>query len=180
MQSIRDMFVITRARTRIRAAICSAIKSRRVIEFYYQGGFRTAEPFCLGVVMAGEADNESFLCYQTGGHSEYGNLVGWKLFRSSEISDLDITGERFSVNRPGYDPENPEMTTIYCCVSGGEVAEVKRQKSMEKVPKIEREIPSYEETEKPKVLLLTHNELMRRFRFSHPIPLPELYTNIFA
>jgi len=175
VQSIRDMFVITRARTRIRAAICSAIKSRRVIEFYYQGGFRTAEPFCLGVVMPGEADNESLLCYQVGGHSEYGNPVGWKLFRASEISDLEITGERFSGNRPGYDPDNLEMTTVYCCVSLGTGADG----GAEPAPKVEK-MPYYETPQKPTPSYLTHNELMRRFRLSHPIPLPELYTNIFA
>ena len=170
MQAIRDVFVITRARKRTRAAICSAIKSRRVIEFYYHGGFRTAEPFCLGVIMSGEADNESLLCYQVGGYSEYGNTVGWKLFRASEISDLEITGERFSGDRPGYDPDAVEMTTVYCCVSIG----------AEPVLKIERGIPSSEMPREQTAVYLTHNELMRRFRLSHPIPLPELYTNIFA
>ena len=87
VRALRELLNIDRARQRTRAALCSAIKTRRIIEFYYHGGYRKAEPFCLGVVMAGEADNESLLCYQTGGYSEYGNLVGWKLFRSSEISD---------------------------------------------------------------------------------------------
>jgi len=170
VQAIRDMFVITKARKRTRAAICSAIKSRRVIEFYYHGGFRTAEPFCLGVIMSDGADNESLLCYQVGGHGEYGNTVGWKLFRASEISDLEITGERFSGDRPGYDPDNLGMTTIYCCVSIG----------AEPVRNVAREIPYYETRREQTADYLTHNELMRRFRFSHPVPLPELYTNIFA
>jgi len=175
VQSIRDMFVITRARTRIRAAICSAIKSRRVIEFYYHGGFRTVEPYCLGVVLSGEADNESLLCYQIGGYSELLQPYGWKLYRASEISELEISKERFSGDRDGYDPDNLEMTTIYCCVSPGTGADG----GAEPAPKVEK-MPYYETPPKPMPLYLTHNELMRRFRLSHPIPLPELYTNIFA
>lgn len=177
------MFIIAGARKRTRAALCSAIKSRRVIEFYYHGGFRTAEPFCLGVIMSGEADNESLLCYQVGGHSEYGNPVGWKLFRASEISDLEITRERFSGDRPGYNPDDMGMTTIHCCVSLEEKSEKQSKVSMGKVPRIEREIPSYETPREQAAVYLTHNELMRRFRFTHPVPLPELYTlytNVFA
>ena len=174
------LFTITKARTRIRAVLCSAIKSRRVIEFYYQGGFRTAEPFCLGVTMAGEADNESFLCYQVGGYSEFGSPVGWKLYRASEISDLEITKERFSGDRPRYDPDNPEMTTIYCCVAIGTGDEGRAEEIAAPVPKIERKILCYETPRKQTAVFLTHNELMRRFRFAHPIPLPELYTTIFA
>ena len=178
MPAIRDFLHITTARTRIRAAVCSAIKSRRVIEFYYHSGFRTVEPFCLGVTMPGEADNVSLLCYQVGGYSEYGEPVGWKLFRASEMEDLEITGERFSGDRTGYNPDNLEMTTIYCCVSLGEYDESRTQVSVAKVPKMER--PSYQKREKPTAtVILTHNELMRRFRFTHPIPLPELYTSIF-
>ena len=55
------MFTIAKAKTRTRKLICAAINSRRIIEFYYHGGYRTVEPFCLGIVMAGDADNESLL-----------------------------------------------------------------------------------------------------------------------
>jgi hypothetical protein len=171
LRTVREFLNITSARDKTRAAICSAIKSRRVIEFYYHGGFRTAEPFCLGVVMSGEADNESLLCYQIGGHSEYGNTVGWKLYRASEISDLVITRERFNGDRPGYDPDNLEMATVYCSVSIGADAEYGAEETGK---------PHYETPRKQAAAELTHNELMRRFRFTHPIPLTELYTNIIA
>lgn len=54
-----------------RAIICAAISSRKLIELYYQGGFRLVEPFGLGVpISSDEVDNESLLCYQVSGHSE--------------------------------------------------------------------------------------------------------------
>ncbi|MFC1902029.1 hypothetical protein ACFLX3_03795 [Chloroflexota bacterium] len=106
-----------KAKTEKRMVICSAVKSRRIIEFYYHGGDRVAEPFCLGLVMSGDADNESLLCYQVGGYCEYGEPVGWKLYRVSEIEDLKIISEVFCSDRPGYDTDNLEMKTIYCCVS---------------------------------------------------------------
>ena len=174
------MFTVGKGKAGIGAAICSAIKSRRVTEFYYHGGFRSVEPFCLGVIMPSQADNESLLCYQVGGYSEYGNTVGWKLYRASEISDLEITHEEFSGDRAGYDPDNPKVTTIYCRVTKGTGGEVRAEEPVVPVPKIERKIPRYEIPRKQTIVFLTHNELMRRFRLTHPIPLPELYTNVFA
>ena len=175
MRTLREFLNIATARDRTRAMICSAIRSRRVIEFYYHGGYRTVEPFCLGLVMSGEADNESLLCYQVGGYSELREAVGWKLYRASEIENMEITSEQFSGDRPGYDPDSVDMVTIYCCVSPGKYDEGR----VKEAPKIEP-MPLYEAPQKPVTVFLTHNELMRRFRFRHPIPLPELYTYIFA
>lgn len=175
MRSIRDILNITTTRDRTRASICSAIKSRRVIEFYYHGGFRTVEPFCLGLVLTGDADNESLLCYQVGGYCELREPTGWKLYRASEIEDVEITGELFSGNRPDYDPTNVEMVTIYCCVSPGTVDD----SIMKDLPEAEKKA-DYEVPREPSNLELTHNQLMRRFRFTHPVPLPDLYTNILA
>ena len=172
------MFTTTKAKESIRTALCSAIMSRRVIDFYYHDGFRSVEPFCLGVTRRGKADNESLLCYQVGGDSEFGDTVGWKLYRVSEISDLEITDMRFSSDRPGYDPDNLGMTTIYYCASLDNDNESQPQESIE-VLEIEEERPSYEEPEKAADLSSTHNELMRSFRFTHPITLPEIYTTIF-
>jgi len=166
------MLLISKARKKIRAALCAAIKTRRVIEFYYHGGYRTVEPFCLGVVLSEEADNESLLCYQVGGYSEFREPVGWKLYRASEIEDLESSRERFSSNRPGYDPDNLEMKTVYCCVTIGADEEVRAAPE----PKIEKKMPSFEAPREPVKRYLTHNELMRIFRFDHPDRLPELDT----
>ncbi len=80
--------------------ICSAIRSKQVIHFYYNG-LRSVEPFCYGVTKAG---NEVLRGYQTGGHSASGNPVGWKLFLISGISNLTITSKHFDAIRPGYTP----------------------------------------------------------------------------
>ena len=186
MRTLREFLNITAAGDRTRATICSAIKSRRVMEFFYHGGYRTVEPFCLGLVMSGDADNESLLCYQIGGYSELREPVGWKLYRASEIENMEITAEHFGGDRPGYDPDSVDMKTIYCCVTPG-VESAVRARELPKtspvpsfeVPKIEP-LPGYEAPQKPVARLLTHNELMRMFRFTHPIPLPELYTYIFV
>ncbi len=175
MRAIRDLLNITRARDRTRAAICSVIKSRRIMEFFYHGGYRRVEPFCLGLVMSGEADNESLLCYQIGGYSELREVVGWKLYRASEMEDIEIFREQFGGDRPGYDPDSVDMVTIYCCVTPETDAEVRGRETLKVEP-----LSGYEKSQKPVTRMLTHNELMRRFRFTHPIPIPELYTYIFS
>ncbi len=93
--------------------ICSAIRSKQVTRFYYNGGFRTVEPFCYGVSTTG---HEVLRGYQTGGDSESGDPMGWKLFRVAEIASLTITNGHFDTIRPGYNPNDPAMTTIYCHV----------------------------------------------------------------
>lgn len=93
--------------------ICSAIRSKQIITFYYDGGERSVEPFCYGVSSAG---NEVLRGFQIGGYSESGNPVGWKLFRVDEISRIVLTNNTFQGNRPFYNPNDKAMTTIYCHV----------------------------------------------------------------
>lgn len=62
------------------AGICAAIRSRAVLQFSYDGGIRTVEPHCHGI---SRADNEVLRAWQTGGYSESGEPVGWKLFEVS-------------------------------------------------------------------------------------------------
>ena len=164
MRNLRDWLNITTKRDKIRATICAAIKARRIIEFYYHGGYRTVEPFCLGVVLSGGADNESLLCYQIGGFSELREVVEWKLYRASEMEDIEVSNEQFSGNRPGYDPNGVAMAVIRCYVTPAKVA-----------PEAAAE-PTHEKHQEPEPKNLTHNELMKRFRFTHPLPIPELYT----
>jgi len=102
-----------REESSMRRTICSAIDSKQVIKFYYHGGFRLVEPFCYGVSTAG---NEVLRGYQISGYSESGDPVGWKLFRIPEISSLAATGQHFTGVRPGYNPNDSAMATIYCHV----------------------------------------------------------------
>ena len=162
------MYTVKEARTDIKTAICSAICSRHLIEFYYHGGFRLVEPFRYGEIAPG--DNEVLECYQVSGYSELGELIGWKLFRVSEVSSLEIAGEQFNGVRPEYDPYNSVMTTIYCCVSLDEEGERAPVKSVERAQDIDREIPTFSNREQYLSPFQRHVERMRIFRISHPFP----------
>jgi hypothetical protein len=173
VRSIRELFNITPAREKTKAVICSAIESRRVIEFYYHGGYRTVEPFCLGLVLSGEADNVSLFCYQTGGFSELREVVGWKLYRVSEMTEIQVLADGFSGNRPGYDPYAVSMETIYCNIapSGAHMVEIPDITEKQTAPPV----AAPKEASKKS---LTHNELMEKFRFTHERPVPGIHSNI--
>ena len=94
-------------------AICDAISKRAVIQFYYDGGTRTVEPHCHGTSTAG---NEVLRGYQSGGYSESGKQVEWKLFDVSKISSLSQTGNTFPQNRPFYNPTDKAMSVVHCHV----------------------------------------------------------------
>jgi hypothetical protein len=171
------MVNISGKRDRIKGTLWASIQARRVIEFYYHGGYRTVEPFALGIVRYGNADNESLLCYQIGGYSDLNEAVGWKLYRASEMEDISVSREQFSGDRPGYDPDKIDMVKIYCCVTPVKktVEEVKVLPKEE--PKVEATpLPDYELLHKPVIKSLNHNELMRRFRVTHPVLIPEMNT----
>jgi len=181
LPSLKKMLKIGITREEKRTVICSAIRQLRALEFYYHGGYRTVEPFALGIVIPGDADNESLICYQTGGFSELLEVVGWKLYRESEMEDIVILNDEFTGERPNYDPDNIGMWQVICCVRPVRT----RQPVIEEPPVITIEsspIPNYTpspEVQQPIVRYLTHNELMERFRFAHPMPIPELYTTLW-
>lgn len=103
----------TNGGTDLNTNICNAIKRRAVIQFTYDGGKRSVEPHCHGTSAPG---NEVLRGYQTGGHSESGNRVGWKLFDVSEIRSLQETGEFFDKNRESYNPNDSAMVNVHCHV----------------------------------------------------------------
>lgn len=72
-----------------------------------------AKTYCYGISTAG---NELLRAYQIGGYSQSGKSVGWKLFRVSNISNLKVIDKSFENIRPGYNPRDSAMTTIYCNV----------------------------------------------------------------
>jgi hypothetical protein len=98
----------------MREKICSAINSKRLIRFDYDGGIRLVEPFCYGVHKS--THNEILRGYQVGGYSKSGESFGWKIFRAVEISSLVITDDHFSGVRKGYNPNDSAMGIIYCLV----------------------------------------------------------------
>jgi len=91
--------------------ICSAIRDKRIITFYYDGGLRKNEPYCHGVTKKG---NEVLRAFQISGYSRSGNPIGWKLFSVSKISNLKILDETFQSNRRDYNPNDHAMSRIFC------------------------------------------------------------------
>jgi hypothetical protein len=152
IKSLRGLFNSANRKETNRSALCAAINARRVIEFSYHGGYRTVEPYALGITMRGDADNESLICYQTGGQNDLDQGGGWKLYRVSEMEEIKLSREQFPGNRPGYDPDNIDMVEIVCRVR----------------LEVPRSVPAGVPPMAPQAL--THNERMRRFRFDHPLP----------
>lgn len=183
MQSITKILNITTAWEHKRMVICSAIRQLRTLEFYYHGGYRTVEPFALGIVRNGKADNESLICYQTGGFSELREVAGWKLYRVSEMEDIEGLKEKFTDDRPGYDPDHVEMAKIIYCVRPVKKAEEDVKETPEEQLKVESSpatTPRAPEVKpKPIIRNLSHNELMERFRYAHPLPIPQLDTTLW-
>jgi hypothetical protein len=94
--------------------LCVAIRNRRIVTFYYDGGRRSVEPYCYGASGAG---HELLRGYQAAGYSRSGTPHGWKMFRVTELSGLAMTDEVFTANRPEYAADREEkMATIYCRV----------------------------------------------------------------
>ena len=157
-------------KTEQRTTICSAISSKHVITFYCRGGFRFMEPHCLGVLSDGD---EALLSYQVGGYDRFDAPIGWKLFRSSDISRLGITHEHFTYKKPetglGYDSRYSAFTTIYCQIQPGMNDESKPIIPAKPEESIKNESLDYEQHEEHVPAVLTHNERMRKFRFSHII-----------
>ncbi len=185
MRSIKRVIRARRRNADKRETICDAIQQMRPIEFFYRGGYRTVEPFALGIVLTDRADNESLLCWQTRGLSELLEVQGWKLYRVSDMSEMVILNEHFTGDRPGYDPDNLEMAEVICCVRLAKKAEEPVEPAP--APKLTLEsspIPPYVPPPRapepePIIRYITHNELMERFRYAHPLPIPELDTTLW-
>jgi len=151
---------LTMSRETKRAVVCTAIKQLRTLAFYYHGGYRTVEPFALGIVLLKrDRDNESLVNWQLEGSSDIRETVGWKLYRLSEMEDLQILPEKFTGERPNYDPDDIAMDKVICCVR------LKR-------------LPG-EVKEGTVIKYLGHNEVMERFRYAHPGRLKALHTAIW-
>jgi hypothetical protein len=95
----------------LKPELCESIAGRRIIRFYYEGGFRSAEPYIYGL---SEAGIEFLLCYQTSGVSSSDKPEGWKRLRVEKIDELKISDVTFKENQPVYDPADAVIKTVYC------------------------------------------------------------------
>jgi len=164
LESRRTINRVNMPRETKRAVVCTAIKQLRTLEFFYHNGYRIVEPFALGIVLnKRDADNESLICWQTEGFSDLRETMGWKLYRLSEMEDLEILKEKFDGDRPNYDPDDIAMDKILCCV---------RLKPAPAAVGPEMKVQAV-------MVYLTHNEVMARFRYAHSMPVPQLQTAVW-
>lgn len=91
--------------------ICSAIRSKNLIKFTYDGHERIVEPHLLGEKTSG---NIALSAYQVGGYSESDRSPYWRNYIISDMSDVQILPELFSGARPGYNPNDRTMSRIIC------------------------------------------------------------------
>ncbi|MFC1949181.1 WYL domain-containing protein [Chloroflexota bacterium] len=155
--------------------ICTAINLRQVVRFYYQDALRLVEPYCYGVL---SDDHEALLCFQVGGRAKYIGVEGWKLFRFSEISELEITEEQFADTRQWQDPEYDSRYSVFVRIVC-EVPVMAYSENGTAIPTrgaIERDggerahYKEYKERGHDAVSVGDHYIKMKRFRLFHVLP----------
>ena len=77
-----------------------------MLQLTYEWGYRTVEPYAYGL---GKENQELLRAFQTGGASESGDPVGWKLFKVDEIRRVTLLGETFRA-RQEYRRDDKAMT----------------------------------------------------------------------
>lgn len=175
MRNIKDLLNISTRRERNRGTLWASVQARRILEIHYHGSHRTVEPFALGIIRWGNPDNESLICYQTGNSRDKNGPVGWRRYRTSEIKGLKVSPEQFTGDRPGYDPDNIDMVKVFCCVRPQKPAAEKAVNT--RAPPGVKSPPVYNMPRLSAPGPLTHNELMRQFRLTHPAPFSALPDN---
>lgn len=99
------------SKTTLHKTICDAIRSKTILTFMYRNYRRVVQPYALGISKAG---NECLRCYQIEGTSDSGEVPGWKMMRTSEISYLCTSEKNFPTARPEYKRGDSGMLTIFC------------------------------------------------------------------
>jgi hypothetical protein len=94
-----------------RETICDAIRTRRLLMFAYGGLVRVVEPHIFGVNTAG---HEALSAWLRPGYSRTDPAGGWRMYRADGISALQRLDEPFAGPRPGYNPGDPHLETVYC------------------------------------------------------------------
>jgi hypothetical protein len=71
--------------------ILSAISSKNIITFTYQGSSRTCEPHVFGYANG----RKQLLCYQLSGGSQRGGIPEWRRFDLADIKKLKVDKSTF-------------------------------------------------------------------------------------
>ena len=93
-------------------AIVSAIQTRSMIEFNYNGHNRIAEPHIYGR----HNGTEQVLGYQVAGGSSSGGLPEWRRFDIPKMSNLRVLEEVFAGPRPSETGEHSHWDTTFAIV----------------------------------------------------------------
>ncbi len=93
--------------------LCSAIKTKRLIEFTYHNLRRVAEPHDYGIFNGAE----HLLVYQVAGQSRSMKLPDWRLIRIAEIKQLKILDKQFSGGRSVTSGKHKKWDTLFIRVS---------------------------------------------------------------
>ena len=96
------------------STINEAIESLRLVTFQYQGGLRRVEPFLTGAHRS--TGNDSLRAWFVSGVSKSGQYNTWKMYTIDQMSDIQILDETFTNTRPGYDPDDDHMSSVYAHV----------------------------------------------------------------
>lgn len=98
--------------------LCEHVEHRRVIEIVSasdpNGASRVVEPHAVYI----GSNNRGFADFwQRGGHSESGELPGWRRFALTDISSARPLAATFDP-RPTYRPENRGFYRAFVCSAG--------------------------------------------------------------
>ena len=97
----------------VRETLCAAIRQRRVVEFGYGGRTRRVEPYA---VWRDEQDEWQLDGWSLG-YSQSQSEPGWRCYTVSEVLNVTMTTDEFSVTRPDYNPIAPHYGTACCRVA---------------------------------------------------------------
>lgn len=90
---------------------CEALRRGKRLELRYDGYSRVVEVHAVGVT---KEDHGIIRVYQVRGGSASHDPVGWKLFRTDEVSSAHIMEESSDAPRRGYKRGDKAMERIKC------------------------------------------------------------------
>lgn len=96
------------------AIINEAIRSKKIITFFYKGGFRRVEPFLTGKHR--DTGNNTLRAWFISGFSKSGEYNTWKEYTVDKMSNIQILSDTFDGSRTGYDPKDFHMLLVYACI----------------------------------------------------------------
>lgn len=92
------------------AAICEAIRGRRLLSVVYGDRARIVEPYIHGLTSDG---TEVLLCYQREGESA-SRLGSWRTLHLDRLQAVQLTDVTFPFNQADFDPTAREVRSIHC------------------------------------------------------------------